>query len=369
MVRAHLGWSKTQSTKGPFVAEGIDKPAAFAPQRELSAPPIMLSYASFAPMPLHLGDEPADAPDGPHPAKPRHDVTDQKYAPGSSANSDASNAKSGPVAPSGKRADAGSAGANDAKAPPADYADRNAARLDVYTERYSDASAPRDAVIRIKAANDSKRELIAAIRGNMLSFLVEELGADNEPVRSTDCIGSERPHAISVEAIQDLEGGRAVSVPLLIAEICPTDAFERPGLYRVRPRIDTNVEGEVLERHPYIGKALALQPALLRVATSRKPFQDDKPRPFGTHGTEEVGGKTTPTSGDSSSAPRATDASKRGPTGARLAVGGRPISRRTIPRWDGRQWVGSMSSQSRSTSAEVGGFALLNALESSATMP
>jgi hypothetical protein len=286
-VHAHLGWPKASSQgRAPFAAQGTDRPEAFAALSELSAPTIQLGYASFAPMAPSFGalppDEAADAQ-----AASMASVDDVGGKPASVKGPSMavpSNASTG-ARPSSTQPNKGSYDPSTKKsdddgpsAPPAE--DRNAARVDVYVDRTSDADAPRNVVVNIRAVNEGRRELISALRGRMLSFTVEQLGPDNEPRQSFICRGSERPHAMPTEAGRDLDAGQAVTIPIMLAEICPRDAFERPGLYRVRPGIDTALEGEMLKQHPYIGKALARQSSLVRVATSRKPYQDDAPKVF-----------------------------------------------------------------------------------------
>ncbi len=287
-VHAHLGWPKASSLgRGPFAAQGTDRPEAFAALSELSAPTIQLGYALFAPMAPRVGalppDEAADAQ-----ASSMASVDDVGTKPTSvkAASNGAlpTNASTG-GRPSSNQSEKSSydptAKKSDDDAPAAPPAeDRNAARVDVYVDRTSDADAPRNVVVNIRAVNEGRRELISALRGRMLSFTVEQLGPDNEPRQSFVCRGSERPHAMPIEAGRDLDAGQAVTIPIMLAEICPRQAFERPGLYRVRPGIDTTLEGEMLKQHPYIGKALARQSSLVRVATSRKPYQDDAPKVF-----------------------------------------------------------------------------------------
>lgn len=288
-VRAHLGWPKSSTFGKPsFAAQGTDRPEAFAAATELSAPPILLSYAAFAPMAPGVG-KPAP---GASPAMDTgaHGKTDE-------ASKDAQvpwteRKSNGSVEPSrsaakeshrygfGPKSDPSDDSPTTPDAPEVPTDDRNAGKVDVYIDRYADAEAPRDAVVSIRAVNEGRRELSAALRGRMLSFTIEKLGPDNKAQQSFDCRGSDRPHAMPIETLRDLDAGQTVSIPVMLAEICPRETFERPGLYRVRPRIDTAVEGEVLKRSPYIGRALAAQSSLVRIATSRKPFQDEPPKAF-----------------------------------------------------------------------------------------
>jgi len=91
-------------------------------------------------------------------------------------------------------------------------------------------------------------------------------------------VETERPHGVPAESLRDLGGGQAMSIPLLVAEMCAPGTFDRPGLYRVLPRLDTAVAGEGVTLHAFLGKALARQSTLVRVATGRDVFEEPPPK-------------------------------------------------------------------------------------------
>jgi hypothetical protein len=291
-VRAHLGWSKA-GPKQPFAAQGTDRPEAFAGAHELTAPSILLSYASFAPMAPGVGKPaPGEAAAAPSDVGPTAKGTARREDGPQQADSAAKRwgekprAKDAPAP--GEKASGRVGFGYDPKALKGGddddddnpIVDRNAAHVDVYVDRTTDAESSRDAVITIRAVNEGRRDLTTALRGRMLSFGVERLGPDNKATVEYDCRGGDRPHAMPIETTQDLGAGQGTSIPIVLYEICPRETFERPGLYRVRPRIDTSVEGELMKRSPYLGKALAAQAALLRLATGRRPYQDEAPKPY-----------------------------------------------------------------------------------------
>jgi hypothetical protein len=160
------------------------------------------------------------------------------------------------------------------------FIDLNKARVEVVVDRFNDVGVARDIIVNVRAENAGRRALLTAIRGRMLSFTVEQLGSDNHPKSTADCVQSDRPHGAPAESLFDLNGGQSVTVPILLAEICPAGTFDRPGLYRVLPRIDTTVAGEGAKANAFVGRALARQSTLIRVATGRQPFEDDTPHVY-----------------------------------------------------------------------------------------
>lgn len=156
--------------------------------------------------------------------------------------------------------------------------DRNVARMEVFLDRFSDASVSRDVVVNLKASNEGKRALLTVLRSRMLEFQIEHLGADNTPMSTVDCPGAAYAHATAIEMLRDLPAGKSATIPVLLSEFCPRGTFDSPGLYRVRARLDAKAAGEVERSYPYVGEALALQQTLVRVASARLPFYHTPPR-------------------------------------------------------------------------------------------
>jgi hypothetical protein len=155
--------------------------------------------------------------------------------------------------------------------------DANAPRLGLFVDRHDDAHAARDVAVTLRASNEGRRALSAVLRGRMLGFVVERLGHDGRVDWSTTCAPAPKPHASASELVGKVQGGRDVALSVLLAEVCPPRSFERPGLYRVSPRLDAKVAGEAAELAPWIGEALATQSVLVRVATGREPFYEASP--------------------------------------------------------------------------------------------
>lgn len=236
VVHPHYGFNTPSwsASKGPFVAQGIDEPAEYAARTSIDADPIQLAYALVAPPP-------------PPPKEEKDPFAHLRVPP-----------------------------------PPPEpeyfFLDKNRARFVVTVDRFSDVNAPRDIMVNVHLKNDGTHDMIAALRGRMISFVVEQLGRDGKSMHTTDCAGENQTHPISAEMIRGLSGGQSVTIPLLVAEVCPPMTFEKPGLYRVTPRLDTSVSGEAADLDAYIGRAFTRDAVLVRVATGREAFEDDPPQ-------------------------------------------------------------------------------------------
>lgn len=246
VVHPHYGFSAPAwvgaPPRAPFAAQGIDEPAEFAPLQVIDAAPLPLTYAVVAPPP-------------PPPAPPPPPTREEELH-----------------------------AAMLAKLPPPPpeyfYIDKNKAKFTVFVDRFSDVNAARDIVVNVHLKNEGTHAMISALRGRMISFIVEQLGRDGRSVKTTDCTGEAQTHPISAEMLRGLGGGQSVTIPLLVAEVCAPNTFERPGLYRVTPRLDTTVGGEAAELEAYIGRAFTRDAVLVRVATGREAFEDAPPEVY-----------------------------------------------------------------------------------------
>ncbi len=237
-AKPSFGWRGGGTHRGPFAAEGTDRPAAFAPKRVVTGEVVDVPVVQASPAPTSAVD------------------------------------RSGP-----RLEREGDRGGPPATGSASWFVDRNVPQLDIYVERFDDAASSRDIVLTIRAVNEGKRTLSTVIRGRMLSFRVDELGPDNQPRRTFECAGQHAPHAVPTELMLTVTPGREVRVPILVAEVCNRDdVFRRPGLYRVTPVLDPRVDGEGQRMDPYVEEALARQSALVRLATGVEPFYDAEPK-------------------------------------------------------------------------------------------
>lgn len=240
VVHPHYGFSTPSwsASKGPYVAQGIDEPAEYAARTSIDADPLQLAYALVAPPPP--------------PPKEKDDALAEELK---------SRLHMPPPPPE----------------PEYFFIDKNKARFVVTVDRFADVNAARDIVVNVHLKNEGTHDMIAALRGRMISFVVEQLGRDGQSLKTVDCAGEDQTHPISAEMIRGLAGGQSVTIPLMVAEVCPPMTFERPGLYRVTPRLDTVHSGEAAELDGYIGRAFTRDAVLVRVATGREAFEDAPP--------------------------------------------------------------------------------------------
>lgn len=256
------GWSGWAGDKRePFAAQGLDRPERFDAQKEIVGDPFVL--------PALPGAKPAAASPGTPPVSGGPDAVAPPPAPARSEPSPSGS-------PSGEAASA-AAGEAPGRDLPGQTQDLNAPHLDVYSRQLIDAPAARDIVIQVRAVNEGKRQLLTVLRSRMLHFRVEELKADNTARVTVDCVHQNAPHGIAREMIEQVPSGRSLSVPVLVAEICPLGTFSRPGLYRITPVLDTSMGGESLKVDPWVGRALAAQASLVRLATGRQDFHAGGP--------------------------------------------------------------------------------------------
>jgi hypothetical protein len=238
-VTPRFGFGPGAGGAGSFAAQGTDRPAAYASLAELVADALQPATPGATP---------------PSPADP---------AAASPSSSGAAASPAGKTQP--------------AALTEGPATDRNAPELDVYVSRFAEATNPRELVVTIRAVNEGGRALATVVRSRMLAFRVEELAADNTARATTECRGQDHPHAIPIEAVANVRPGREVSLPILLAEVCPRATFARPGLYRVLPELDTTVSGELTKVDPHMAQALARQSSLVRIATSQQPFYTEPP--------------------------------------------------------------------------------------------
>ncbi len=244
VVHPHYGYAAPSwgASKGPFAAQGIDEPAEFAALPTIDAAEVPLTYALVAPPP-----PPPEPPPPPTREEEAHAALMAQLPP-----------------------------------PPPEYffIDKNQAKFTVFVDRFADVNAARDIVVNVHLKNEGTHAMISALRGRMISFIVEQLGRDGKSMKTTDCTGESQTHPISAEMLRGLGGGQSVTIPLLVAEVCAPNTFERPGLYRVTPRLDTSVGGEAAELEAYIGRAFTRDAVLVRVATGREAFEDAPPEVY-----------------------------------------------------------------------------------------
>lgn len=268
-VRSQFGWkppkktpwaAKKKAPSGPFAVEGTEFPAVFAPQPQIGAPTLRLSYARFAPDEAEAEAEAASAGEKSEAAKePSKDNT--------------TSTTSNPKKLDGAKGDRAKNDAG-AKAPAeTPIVDENAPRLEIATARYQDAAAERNVSIKVTAKNVGHRPMLAALRPRMLSFRVIGPGGSD-----TECGANTLPRGMPREAFRSYKPGESTSFTVLLAEICPRGTFARPGLYRVTPTLHAEESGASIGLMAYTAVVDAPLPALIRVQSGTEPFYLKPPK-------------------------------------------------------------------------------------------
>jgi hypothetical protein len=295
VVHARFGWDAPKGAtkkppEPPFAVEGTAFPAAVAPQRELSAPTMVLSFAKpkaeRGPKPagpaMVAGDppsvdasKPAGAPSAPPaPADPK--------APKARTEGDASKpagAPSAPPAPADPKAPkARTEGVTDDKdealevltRPP--IVDENAPRLELTATPFVDVATPGQATITVKATNVGHRPMLAAIRPRMLAFRIEGPGG------VTRCEAAAPTHAIPRDLFSSIKPSGSVSMSVLLSEVCPRNALARPGLYRIKSTLHAGEASATPGIDAYADVVTVEKPTYLRVLRGSEPFYTTAPR-------------------------------------------------------------------------------------------
>lgn len=282
VVHTHFGWeaakkpavsAKKKPDTGPFAVEGTAFPPEVMPLRELTAPTMVLHFGSPAkpPAPEARPAEPTTDPSEPEPK-----ATDTKAAGAKGPDPKAIDAKAidtkaaGAKEPEPKATDAKVAG----PLPP--VVDENAARLELTSSPFVEASTTSRATITLTATNVGRRPMLVALNQRMLGFRIE--GPD-ELLR---CSPLPPTHGIPREHFRTLSPGASSSMTLLLGEGCTRDALRRPGLYRIQATLHAGESGSELGLAAYTGKAPMREPALFRVLDGPDPFYAVTPRAIPT---------------------------------------------------------------------------------------
>lgn len=269
VVRSRFGWdppSKWSKKRpdAPFAVEGIEVPEAVSPLRELTAPTMLLSHA-----------EPP--PPKPEPTRKR----DGKDPPKDVAKADAAKAEPG-------KTDAAKADGHKPEAetkPEAAPVDAAAPRLEVTADPWSDAASPRGAAVTVTATNVGLRSMVAALRARMLAFRVE--GPDGV----VTCDHAPPTHAVPRDMYRTLKPKASVGFTVLLGEVCPRQAFDRVGMYRVTPTLHANESGSEIGLEAFVGTDEADAPAVLRLQSAPEPFYKERPKAVPTPKLEEQPGE------------------------------------------------------------------------------
>jgi hypothetical protein len=278
-VKAYLGWKPNKGWRSmsaaPFVADDAHVPRRFRPLRRLEAPLLVLSHGPAVEYgsdpesqatPDKLDSTEPDAGDGedgegevqPPPKKRTHKSAD-----------DASVYRPKPVP------------AVTAKPP---LKDELAASLTLTATRFDDASRPTDIQLSVQAHNSGERPIFVALRSRMLSFVV------SGPDGVVPCKRKTENNYVARDHFRTLHHGKHVHLSVMLAELCPPNTFDRPGLYAAAPVLHVDADGREYGLMGLTGTVTARDPGrvggthrsdedttLIRIRQGRLPFYKEPP--------------------------------------------------------------------------------------------
>ena len=247
IVRAKLGWDAPRYTKKldpPFAVESTEVPPTVAPEKNLVAPTMVLSY---------LPPSPEDMPgvikiDRDGDGLPDADKDDDKKSDDDKSDD-------------GKKSDK-----------PA-IVDEHAPRFELKASPYADAATGYRVSINVTATNVGLRSTLLAARGRMVGFRIE--GPDGV-TRCGAAHGETR--AISRDGYRTITPGGSTSLTVLVEEACGRPIFRRPGLYRVTPSLRLVESGAELGLAAFTGLVRAKEATLVRVHAGPAHYHHRPPK-------------------------------------------------------------------------------------------
>jgi len=282
-VTAMLGWKpnkrRRKMSAAPFAADDAASPRKFRPLRRLKAESVTLDDST----PVVYGNDVKGRSEG----EPAAKAGDGKADPAKKAgNADAAgdNTASGDK-PKARQPTVGEPKRTQDKTTP----DALGARLALTASHYADARRPTEIVLSVQAHNAGQRPLFIAVRDRMLSFAIE---GPNGPVK---CSRPSVRHKVPRDLFRQLHHGKHVHMNVLLAEVCPPGAFDRPGLYVATPTLHVDAAGTEHGLTAAVGTVTTSDKGdvggthevrddatLVRVKRGRRPFYNRPPRALPT---------------------------------------------------------------------------------------
>ena len=283
LVKATWGWDPAprwaKGEREPYAVDGVKYPRPFTPQKQLEAPTILLSF--FPPEPpgpppkdnsLAAAQAPGEAKDGDHADGAKGDDTsaasggDAAGAPGGGDKAGSDDAAHAGEAPEP------SEGPLSGRPKPAPVVDELEPKLVLEAQRYADGRYPREVALRIDAVNRGHRELYAAVRNRQLSFDL------HGPDGTRTCEPSIDDSKVARDHFRRLRPDQKAAMVVLVAEHCPPETFDRPGLYELVPTLHPDDAAKDHGLHVFLDDAKSEQSILVRIQRSRKSFYKRPPR-------------------------------------------------------------------------------------------
>jgi len=197
--------------------------------------------------------------------------------------------------------------------------DELAARLTLTASPYADALHPSGIELQVVVHNTGQRPLFVALRDRMLSFEIE--GPDGH----VHCAQQSTGHKVPRDLFHLMHHGTSVQLGVMLAEICPKQTFQRPGLYLATPALHASAEGREYGLSAATGVATSAGAAkvrtkrngapatLVRVRRGTRPFYKPPPPPA-----------PAPSAGPSPVGPSPAGPSSAGPSPAGPVPAGAP---------------------------------------------
>jgi hypothetical protein len=167
-------------------------------------------------------------------------------------------------------------GAPTATAPPArapEELDPNAPKIVLIASPREDAYDARGATVTVTVLNHSAKPVPLLLRPETVSFDVVA------PDGSSQRCGSVHPVDAPIRELYTTVPARGrESLRVLVGDICPERPFDQPGLYTIRPELDTRqASGRPVGLRTFDGVAPAPLATHLRVRHARKPSLPRRP--------------------------------------------------------------------------------------------
>jgi hypothetical protein len=130
----------------------------------------------------------------------------------------------------------------------------------------SDARNFSNVTATIKLTNHDKTLRRIYFRRELVSFQV------TGPDGTVTCDPQPDERAPDRMAYTALNAGGSINVTSRLAELCPGDAFQRPGLYVIEAQLDAFATGSEHGFDAFVGKLVSSRTVVVRVRTGTLPF-------------------------------------------------------------------------------------------------
>ena len=145
--------------------------------------------------------------------------------------------------------------------------------LRLKTHRWADATTYRDARLTATLTNVGDRSALVHLRPDDLQVRVRQ------PNGSMVVCGPGTGYRAAVrDFFQTIKPGKSATVSILLSELCPSDALQRPGLYELHTTLRVRDDGSSFRLDALTGDFPAPKSTLLRIRDSREPYHPHPPR-------------------------------------------------------------------------------------------